>query len=40
VADLEQHARLTQRAVAEVAVVQRADLAGDQAVEAADCGDL
>jgi hypothetical protein len=40
VADLEQHARLTQRAVAEVAIVQRADLAGYEAVEAADLRDL
>ena len=39
-ADLEQHARLAERAVAEVAVVERADLAGDEPVEAADGGDL
>ena len=39
-ADLEQDARLAERPVAEVAVVERADLAGDEPVEAADCGDL
>jgi hypothetical protein len=39
-ADLEQHPRLAQRPVAEVAVIERADLAGDEPVEAADGGDL
>jgi hypothetical protein len=39
-ADLEQHARLAQGPVAEEAVVERADLAGDEAVEAADLGNL
>jgi hypothetical protein len=39
-ADLEQDAGFAEWAVAEVAVVQRADLAGDEPVEAADLGDL
>jgi hypothetical protein len=38
--DLEQHARLAQRPVAEVAVVERADLARDEPVEAPDGSDL
>jgi len=40
VADLEQDAGFAEGAVAEIAVVQRADLAGDETVEAADGGDL
>jgi hypothetical protein len=35
-ADLEQHARLAEWAVAEVAVAEGADLAGDEPVEASD----
>ncbi len=39
-ADLEQHARLAERSVAEVAVAQRPDLTRDEAVEGADGGDV